>query len=51
MVFAKINNLLFTSLYRMYMFNKILPNTIMNFVPNKLIAVDDEESPWVTKKV
>ena len=51
MVFAKINNLLFTSLYRVYMFNKILPNTIMNFVPNKLIAVDDGESPWVTKKV
>ena len=33
------------------MFNKSLTNIIMNFVPNKLIAVDDGESPWVTEKV
>ena len=33
------------------MFNKSLTNIIMNFFSNKLIAVDDGESPKKKKKV
>ena len=33
------------------LFNKIFTNTFTNFVPKKLITVDDRDPPWVTKKI
>ena len=32
------------------LFNEFLSNIFMNFVPNKLISVDDTDPPWVTEK-
>ena len=32
------------------LFNETLSNIFMNFVPNKLITVDDRDPPWVTEK-
>ena len=33
------------------LFNETLSNIFMNFVPNKLIAVDDWDPPWLTEKI
>ena len=33
------------------LFNEILSNIFMNFVPNKLITADDMDPPSVTKKL
>ena len=33
------------------LFNETLSNIFMNFVPNKLIIVDDRNPPWVTEKI
>ena len=33
------------------LFNETLSNIFMNFVPNKLIAVDDRDPPWMTEKI
>ena len=35
----------------MKLFNETLSNIFMNFVPNKLITVDDRDLPWVTEKI
>ena len=32
-------------------FNETLSNLFMNFVPNKLITVDDGDPPWVTENI
>ena len=32
------------------LFNETLSNIFMNFVPNKLITVDERDPPWVTEK-
>ena len=34
----------------MKLFNETLSNIFMNFVPNKLITVDERDPPWVTEK-
>ena len=33
------------------LFHEILTNIFTNFVPNKLIAVDDRDPPWVIGKI
>ena len=33
------------------LFNEILTNSFTNFVPNKLITVDDRDPPWVTENI
>ena len=33
------------------LFNQTSSNIFMNFVPNKLITVDDRDLPWVTEKI
>ena len=33
------------------LFNEILTNIFTNFVPNKLITVDDRDPPWVTENI
>ena len=33
------------------LFNETLPNIFVNFVPNKLITVDDRDPPWATEKI
>ena len=35
----------------MKLFNEILSNIFLNFLPNKLITVDDIDRPWVTEKI
>ena len=35
----------------MKLFNETLFHIFMNFVPNKLITVDDRDTPWVTEKM
>ena len=33
------------------LFNETLSNIFMNFVPNKLITIDDRDPPWMTEKI
>ena len=33
------------------LFNETLPNIFMDFVPNKLITVDERDPQWVTEKL
>ena len=33
------------------LFNETLSNIFMNFVPNKLITVEERDRPWVTEKI
>ena len=33
------------------LFNEILTNIFTNFIPNKLITLDDRDPPWVTENI
>ena len=35
----------------MKLFNETLSNIFINFVPNKLITVDNRNPPWVTERI
>ena len=36
---------------QVHIFNKTIINIFSNFIPNKLVAFDDKDHPWMTEKL